>query len=84
MNKDATNIDITAQRRASSDSGHQMEGAMPFAYVILGALAFPVVLITALASGMQLLMSGLVALVLSGPVALILYLALAVASSRSS
>jgi hypothetical protein len=84
MNKDVTEIDVVAQGSASLDADHRMEGAMPFAYLVLGALAFPIVLVTALASGLQLLMSGLVALTLSGPVALVLYLALALTSSRGS
>ena len=84
VNKDVAELDIAGHVSASRDAGPQMEGAMPFAFVIFGALAFPLVLITALASGMQLLLSGLVALTLSGPVALLLYVALALASSRGS
>jgi hypothetical protein len=84
MNNDVTEIEITAQGSAFRHAGPQREGVMPFAYVVLGALAFPVVLITALASGLQLMMSALVALTLSGPVALVLYLALALTTSRGS
>lgn len=84
MNKDVTEIDIADQGSTSDIADHHMEGTMPFAYLLLGALAFPVVMITALASGLQLLMSGLVALVLSGPVALAVYIALTLTTSRGS
>lgn len=84
MNKDVTDIDIAGKGSAAGTSDCRMEGTMPFAYAILGAVAFPVVLITALASGLSLLMSLLVALALSGPVALFVYAALTLATSRSS
>lgn len=56
---------------------------MPFAFVLLGAVAFPLVLVTALASGMHLIGAALAALTLSGPVAFVVYLALALATSRN-
>lgn len=84
MNKDVTELNIAARGRASDTARGPLEGAMPLAFVVIGALTFPVVLIAALAGGLQLLTAALVAMVLSGPAALVVYLALALTSSRSS
>lgn len=84
MNKDATDIDVPARKSASPDAENRVEGTMSFAFIVLGALAFPLVFVTALVSGMQLFLSLLVAFALAGPVALTLYLVLALSSGRSS
>lgn len=84
MNKDATPFDFTGRSSSRCDQVRPAEGVMPFAYVLLGAVAFPLVLATAMASGLGLVAAGLAAFALSGPVAFVVYLALALATSRGA
>lgn len=82
VNNDARSYGEPAQ--VGSTQGHgrpayrrATAGVMPLAYVLLGAIAFPLVLVAAITSGMGLLNAGVTAFCLSGPLAFTVYLGLA-------
>lgn len=84
MDNDIGNLELAGGICTACFESRQPEGVMPLVYVLLGAIAFPLVLGAALAGGLGLLTAGLVALTLSGPLAFVVYFALALAVSRAS
>jgi hypothetical protein len=71
MNKDA--VDIRISEHVPAAARREAQAAPVLAYVLFGALAFPIVLGAALLSGLGFLDASLAAVTLSGPAALVIY-----------